>query len=254
MAARTSKPTPPSKGSRRRAWRLVFIRLVAGFTCLLGLLGMIGAGFAYRQVAVVRGGVQTELRQTSDTFAQVAVTLTTVSTSSANASVSVGEARVALDDAAKTTRSIADTLDETAKVVNFTVPGTTYKPLAGVDTSFRDQASQLRVVADDVAKTNTALGQNGTDLKAISSDVATVSLQMSDISAQLRRLADDTGGTLSMATDGIRLLILWWLLIHLLLFVMGLCLYFLTVAEPLPTVAATADDQPTAGTSGALDW
>ena len=228
---RVPSPTLARRRARVRFWRRLIIRLIAVLSSLVALVGIVGSVIAYRQISLAQRSAQTELRQISDNFAQIATTLSTVSTSAGNASTSVGEARVALDDAAKTTRGIADTLDQTAGVINFTFPGTTYKPLAGVDTSFRDQARQLRVVADDVAKTNTALSRNGTDLKAISDDVATVSSQMADISAQLRSLSNDGDGSLTMITDATRLVITWSGIIHLLLLLVGVGLFLLTVED-----------------------
>ena len=224
-------PTLARRRARVRFWRRLIVRLIAVLSSLVALVGIVGSVIAYRQISVAQRSAQTELRQIGDNFAQISVTLGTVSTSAGNASTSVGEARVALDDAAKTTRGVADTLDQTAGVINFTVPGTTYKPLAGVDTSFRDQARQLRTVADDVAKTNTALSRNGTDLKAISGDVATVSTQMADISAQLGRLSNDGDGSLTMITNATRLVITWSGIIHLLLLLVGISLFLLTVED-----------------------
>lgn len=230
------KPTGPSpalvrRRSRARFWRRLIVRLVAVVACLVALAGTTGSVIAYRQISVAQRSAQAELRQISDNFAQIATTLDTVSTSAANASTSVGEAREALDNTVKTTRDVANTLDETAKAINFTVPGTTYKPLDGVDTSFRAQARQLRTVAGDVERTNAALGQNGTDLKAISDEVATVAGQMDAIAAQLRQLSSDSGGSLTTITNGTRLLIIWSGVIHLLLLAVGLSLYLLTVEE-----------------------
>jgi septal ring factor EnvC (AmiA/AmiB activator) len=232
-SAQSQAPSPAlaRRRARVRFWRRLIIRLIAVLSSLVALVGIVGSVSAYRQISGAQRSAQTELRQIGDNFAQVSVTLATVSTSAGNASTSVGEARVALDDAAKTTRGVADTLDQTAGVINFTVPGTTYKPLAGVDTSFREQARQLRTVADDVAKTNTALGQNGTDLKAISDDVSTVSRQMADISAQLRSLSNDGDGSLSMITNATRLVIIWSGIIHLLLLLVGVSLFLLTVED-----------------------
>lgn len=233
-AGRKSPAAPPTLTRRRagaRFWRRLIVRLVAVIACLVALAGTTGSIIAYRQISDAQREARAGLRQVSDNFVQIAATLAVVSTSAANASISVGEARGALDNTVKTTRDIADTFDETAKLINFTFPGTTYKPLAGVDTSFTDQARQLRVVADDVASTNAALARNGTDLKAISDDVATVSRQMSDISAQLRQLSNDTDGSLTTITNGTRLVIIWSGVIHLLLLAVGLSLYLLTVEE-----------------------
>lgn len=256
-AGAKSSPPPRTLTYRRarvRFWRRLIIRLIAVFSVLIALVGIAGAVFAYRQVSVAQRSAQTELRDISDNFAQIAQTLATVSTSATNASTSVGEARVALDDAAKTTRGVADTLDGTADVINFTVPGTTYKPLEGVDTSFREQARQLRLVAEDVAKTNTALSQNGTDLKAIGSDVSTVSSQMGDISVQLQRLSNDSNGSLTTLTNATRLVITWGGIVHLLLLLVGISLFLLTVEDLVLTNAqAPGGGRPDIG-DDLIEW
>ena len=227
------QPAPSPALARRRArvrrLRRIIVRVVAIVACLIALVGIVGSVIAYRQISGAQRAAQAELRQISDNFAQIATTLDTVSTSAANASTSVGEARGALGNTVRTTRDIADTLDETADVINFTVPGTTYKPLEGVDTSFRDQARQLRTVAGDVEQTNAALGQNGTDLKAISDEVATVAGEMRDVSTQLQQLSSDSGGSLTTITNGTRLVIIWSGVLHLLILALGISLYLLTV-------------------------
>lgn len=232
-ARRAPGPSPAlvRRRARVRLLRRIIVRVVAIGACLIALVGIVGSVIAFRQISGAQRAAQAELRQISDNFAQIATTLDTVSASAANASSSVGEARGALDNTVRTTRDIANTLDETARTINFTVPGTTYKPLEGVDTSFRNQARQLRTVAGDVERTNTALGQNGTDLKSISGEVATVARQMRDISTQLRQLSSEGGGSLTTITDGTRLLVIWSGILHLLILALGISLYLLTVEE-----------------------
>jgi septal ring factor EnvC (AmiA/AmiB activator) len=232
----TGRPrrTTPDRARRRghaRAWRRLIVRLFAVLACLFALAGAAGSFYAYRQVSVADRAAQQELVQISDQFAQISATLVTVSTSANNAGTSVDEARTALTDTAKTTRDFAGTLDQTASVINFTIPGFNLRPLNGVDTSFHDQARQLRDLATQVDQTNTALSQNGQDLRAISADVTTISRQMGDVSAQLRHFSDGPDSSLATITRGTRTLIIWSGIIHLLLLAIGVSLFLLTVED-----------------------
>jgi septal ring factor EnvC (AmiA/AmiB activator) len=220
-----------ARPGRARAWRRLIVRFVAVLSCLTALAGAAGSFYAYRQVSVADQAAQQELGQISDQFAQISATLVTVGTSSDNAATSVDEARTALTDTSKTTRDFAGTLDQTASVINFTIPGFNIRPLNGLDTSFHDQASQLRALATQVDQTNTALSQNGQDLRAISADVTQISRQMSDISTQLRHFASGPDSSLATITRGTRTLIIWSGIIHLLLLAIGVSLYLLTIED-----------------------
>lgn len=201
--------TTPERSRRRgraRFWRHLIVRVVAVLTCLLALAGVAVSIYAYRQVDTAEQTAQRELGQISEQFALVSATLLTVNTSAANAAASVDQAGLALTDSAKTTRDFAAVLDQTASVINFTIPGLNLRPLNGLDTNFRDQARQLRDLATQVDQTNTALGQNSQDLRAISADVTRISGQMGDISTQLRRFSTGPDSTLTTITDGTRML------------------------------------------------
>lgn len=240
-----------STTGRARAWRRLIVRLIAVFSCLVALAGIVGSYAAYQRVSGAERAAQEQLRQISADFDQVSATLTTVSTSSANASTSVGEAQSALNDTSKTTRDIAGVLDRTAGVINFTIPGLNYQPLAGVDTSFRDQARQLRDVATQVDRTSGAMSQNGQDLRAISADVATISREMQSIATQLRDVSAGPTSPLATITGGTRVVILWTGTIHVLLLALGVALYLLTIEDrPEPEerrpskLAPEATDKP----------
>lgn len=215
-------------------WRRLFIRLVAIATCLVALSGIGASIYGYRQVDRAEAEARQQLQQISDTFAQVAASLRTVGDSATNAAGSASEAKTSLASASSATRGTADTLDQTANVINFTIPFSNVRPLAGVDINFRDQARQLRILADQIDQTGVALGQNDTDLKAIAADVAAMSRQMSTISTQLRQFAGDGSGpgAMTQITTGTRLIIAWSVVIHLLLFGMGISLYLLTGDPP----------------------
>lgn len=229
-------PTKATARPRGRAQRLrhLIVRFVALLAGIIGLLGIGGSLLVYRQVGIVERATQNEIRRISNNFTLIANTLTTVSTSATNAATSVTQTRQSLTEAAATTRSAATTLDQTATAINFTIPGTTYSPLAGVDTNFHDQARQLRSLGDNVDQTNAALGQNVDDLGAISRDVASIAARMSDIADQLRRLSGDNDGALAAVATSARLLLIWSMVIHALLVALGLCLFLLTIEERTP--------------------
>jgi uncharacterized protein YoxC len=246
MAASPDRPADAARERRSRAHRLrqAIVRFVALLTCFIGLVGLGGSTLIYRQVNVIERASQNQIRQISNNFVLVANTLTTVSTSANNASTSVEQARRSLDDAATTTRGAATTFDQTAVAINFAIPGTTYRPLVGVDTNFREQARQLRTLADDVDQTNAAIGQNVQDLGAISRDVGTISSQMADVANQLQQLSGADNSPLTLVAGSARLLLIWSMIIHGLLFALGLCLWLLTVEEHAPTTIIIEEDVP----------
>jgi methyl-accepting chemotaxis protein len=224
-----SAPRSPRRWAKRL--RILIIRIVAIIACVVGVTGIIASVVAYQRIGQIERSAQNELRQISNNFTLIANSLTTVSGSATNAADSVTQTRQSLTTAANTTRSTADTLDQTAGVINFAIPGTTIRPLAGVDTNFRDEARQLRILATNVDQTNAILEQNVTDLNAISGDVAAISQQMSDIAAQLRRLSGENDGTLVAVANSARLLMIWSVILHGLLMALGICLALLTIEE-----------------------
>ena len=233
-------PAPPSGATlrrRSRAHRLrqLLVRFVALLACFLGMVGVGGSVLIYRQVNAIERAAQNQLREISNNFTLAANTLTTVSTSSANAATSVAQARQSLGETVTTTRDAATTLDQTAVAINFAIPGTTYRPLAGVDENFRDQARQLRILAGSVERTTTAIGQNERDLDDISRDVGAISAQTSDIADQIRQLSRENDSPLALVANSARLLLVWSMLLHGLLFALGLCLWLLTVEEREPS-------------------
>lgn len=225
----------------RLTWRRLFVRLVAITTCLVALAGIGASAYVYRQVGQAERAAQQQLLQIGATFDEVAASTMLVSASIDRAAVTTDEAKVSLDSASQASRSAATTLDDTAKVINFTIPGLNYRPLQGVDTSFREQATQLRTLARDIDQTGGALNRNAGDLRAIGKDVTEVSRDLERVSVQLRAFAGSEGspGGLAQITNGTRLIISWSVIVHLLLFGMGVALFLLStepryVIQPAP--------------------
>lgn len=231
----SSDNAAPRRRGRAHRIRQVIVRFVAILTCFIGMVGCGGSLLIYRQVNVIERATQNQVRQISNNFILVANTLTTVSNSASNAATSVGQAQQSLGEAATTTRGAATTLDQTAGTINFAIPGTNYRPLAGVDTNFREQARQLRALAENVDQTNRAIGQNAQDLGAISRDVGSIASQMSGIADQLQQLSGEANSPLALVAGSARLLLIWSMILHGLLFAIGLSLWLLTVDERVPT-------------------
>lgn len=213
----------------RFTWRRLFIRLVALATCLVAVGGIVISVSIYRQLARAQQDAQTQIAELSASFDRIGATLGTVSDSASHAATSVDDARSSLKSASDTTRSTANTLDQTAGLINFSIYGV--RPLAGVDQTFRDQATQLRMLAGQIDNTGASLGQNASDLRAISTQVILISNDVNGVSQQLRQFAGyGTGpGALAQITNGTRLMLGWSIVMHLVLFSVGIALYLLTL-------------------------
>lgn len=218
----------PKKRSAPFSWRRLIIRTIALLTCLVALAGVALSVYLYRRVDGAQRLAERQVTQLSAGFEQIAATLRTVSVSSGHAATTVDDARGSLGSAAEASRSAATTLDETAALINFSIFG--QQPLAGVDKTFRDQAVQLRVLAGTIDLTRGSLGQNAGDLRAISADVTQVANGVNDVSAQLRQLNGSASapGALAQIATGTKLMLLWSLSIHLLLFAVGVALFLLS--------------------------
>lgn len=229
-------------------WRRLFVRLVAIVTCLVALGGIGASAYTYQRVDQAEREARAQLLQLSGVFSEISVSLLAASDSVERAAVTVDDAQASLTSVSTTTRGAASTLDETARIINFTIPGTGLRPLEGVDVTFREQARQLRQLATDVDQTGSSLGRNATDLRAIRTDVAAISTDMNDISLQLHEFAvgGANPGGLARITDGTRLMITWSIVIHVMLFGMGVAIYLLS-SEPryfiLPPEPDRADEE-----------
>lgn len=203
---------------------------MAVVTCLVALVGCAWLIAAYRQIDRTQQATREQVLQASATFTQVATTLRTATTATNDAASSLGTAQMALEGAAETTRTTATTLDQTADVINFTIPGLNIRPLAGVDTNFRTEAAQLRQLGERLDQAAGVLPANARDLRAIGTDLDATARQLDTNAGQLRRFAGEgDSGTLPMLLANFRLVILWSILVHLLLFLVGIGLYLLTI-------------------------
>ncbi len=232
-----TKPRPRPSGRQRLgvrlarlSWRRLFIRLVALAVIVVGLGGIGVSAYAYQRVGRAEAAAREQLLQLSGNFNYVSASMRSVSEASTDAAASADEAKTSLGTASSAARGAAGTLDQTAGAINFTIPGTTLRPLAGVDVSFREQARQLRLLADQIDQTGTTLGSNSGDLRTIGAQVAIMATEMNEASVQLREFAGAGAGpsALRQITDSTRLIIAWSVIVHLLLAAIGLCLYLLT--------------------------
>ena len=213
----------------RFTWRRLFVRLFAVVTCLVALVGIWATYTAYDRVNRAESAAQRQLSEIGDTFATVATTLGHVGDSANQAADTAGQARTSLGSAAATTRSAADTLDQTATAIDITILGS--RPLATVGITFRDQARQLRSLADQIDRTGNSVGDNSGYLRAISADAAAMANDMTGVSQQLRQFAGYGPGpsALLQITASTRLILTWSVVIHLVLFGVGVSLFLLTI-------------------------
>ena len=234
------KPGRAERLDRRRAlgvalaritWRRLFVRLFAILTCLVALVGVWATTVTYRRVSDAEAAAQRQLSEMADNFAQVANTLRHAGDSTTQAADAINDARLSLESAAATTRNAAGALDQTATAINITILGS--RPLESVGTLFRDQAGQLRALADQIDRTGVSVGANSGQLRAISADTAVMATNINDVSRQLRQFAGYGPGpsALLQITNGTRLILTWSVIVHLVLFGVGVSLWLLTM-EP----------------------
>ena len=215
----------------RFTWRRLFVRLVAVATCLVALVGVWATVAAYRQVDAAEAAAQSQLAEIGETFNQVSSTLRTLSDSASHAAGTVNDAKTSLGDASAATRNAAATLDQAAGLVNFSIAGV--RPLAGLDTIFRDQATQLRTVAKGIDDTNGSLTGNSGDLRAISADLTVLAGSMNGVAQQVRQLAGYGPGPSALLelTRTTRMILTWSVIVHLVLFAIGISLFLLTLEK-----------------------
>ncbi len=213
----------------RFTWRRLFVRLFAVVTCLVALVGIWATYTAYERVNQAESAAQRQLSEIGDTFTKAANTLGHVGDSATQAADSATQARTSLGSAASATRSAADTLDQTATAIDITILGS--RPFESVGVAFRDQARQLRSLADQIERTGSSVGDNSGYLRAISADAAVMANDMTGVSQQLRQFAGYGPGpsALLQITASTRLILTWSVVVHLVLFGVGVSLFLLTI-------------------------
>lgn len=232
-AARREHAVPRTHAGRRPpprvSFRHLFVQIAALLSGLLAVAGIIGSLYTYRQVDRTEQDAQRQVRQVSDTLRQTSTTLASVVTASQQGAATVDESTQALRDASQTIRVTADRLDDTAGKINFTIPLTNQRPLAGVDDNFRAEATQLRQFATEVDRTRDALGKNAGNLRTIADQVNAVSKQVDDIGALTSNFAAPGSGDIAKLASEFRLVLLWSSIIHVMLLLMCVALIVLTM-------------------------
>lgn len=240
----------------RSRWRAHFVRGVATFAALFALVGIVGCVFAYRAVDAAENGTRGRLRQLSRTTAQAATSLRVSRGTATNAAGTVGTARDSLGNIARTVDESATTVEEIAGIINFPIPFSGQRPLAGVDERFRAQARQLRAIAGQLGQTGAALDSNAADVRRIGDEVGTLATQIEAIAGEIGGYADDPNTGIPAIARGVRFALVWIALLHALLFAMSIALFLLTVEPGLRRVrmkvagAPTAPGVPDAGNGG----
>jgi hypothetical protein len=220
----TGRRLPP-----RVSYRHLFVQIIA---LLIGILAILGIGvsiYAYRQVDRTEQDAQRQIRQVSDALRQTAATLGTVTTSAQQGASTIDESTQALMSAAQTVRTTADRLDDTASKINFTIPITNQKPLAGVDDNFRAEAVQLRQFATEIDRTRDSFAKNAGNLRAIADQVTIVARQVNDIGTITDHLAAPGSGDVAAMARDFRLVLMWSVVVHIMLLLMCVALIVLAM-------------------------
>lgn len=219
----TGRHLPP-----RISYRHLFVQIVAILISILAIVGILVSLYAYRQVDRTEQDAQQQMRQVSDTLRQTSATLGTVTTAAQQGASTVDESTQALASAAQTARTTADRLDDTAGKINFTIPITNQKPLAGVDDNFRAEATQLRQFATEIDQTSTSFAKNAGNLRTIADQVSTVAKQVNDIGTITDRFAAPGSGDIAAMARDFRLVLMWSVVVHIMLLLMCIALIVLT--------------------------
>jgi hypothetical protein len=231
--ARDEHAIPRTHAGRRLpprvSYRHLFVQIVAFVVGVLALVGIGVSIYAYQQVDRTEQDTQRQIRQVSDTLRQTSSTLGTVTAAAQQGASTVDESTQALTDAAKTVRATADRLDDTAGKINFTIPLTNQKPLAGVDENFRAEAVQLRQFAVEVDRTRDSFAKNAGNLRTIADQVNIVAKQVNDIGTITDHFAAPGSGDIAAMARNFRLVLLWSVVVHIMLLLMCVALIVLTV-------------------------
>ncbi|MHB8645151.1 MAG: hypothetical protein ACYDAR_05115 [Thermomicrobiales bacterium] len=235
--------------SRRRVRR--WLNVVRVFTMLAAVVALVGFGgslYAWRQIDRAQAAAQQQLHLIASTASQSAQTLRSVTDASTQGAATVDTATMSLTRISATVRITAGTIETTAGAFNFTIPITNVHPLAGVDASFRQAATQLRSIATEIDTTTTSLAANGSNLRTIAQEVQTIAQNTDVIANELLRLADGPGsGSVPAIARDVRLILIWSVVLHLLVLGFAITLYILATAlrqltYEIPHIAHRDDD------------
>lgn len=216
---------------RRSNYRRAFVQLIGAASIALALVGIVVSLAIYWQVNATYDRAERELQQIAATLTQTGETLRTVTTTANQGATTVDDAAATLGTTATVIRDTATRMEEISGRINFTIPLTNTRPLAGVDETFRAEATQLRVYSGDVDRLRDSLGKNSTNLRAIAGDVTVMSGQITDVSTLLRQFAAPGTGDLAALSRSFRAILLWSVVMHLMLLLIGLALVALTLNE-----------------------
>ena len=175
-----------------------------------------------------QAAAQQQLRLIARTTAQSAQTLRRVTDASTQGAATVDSATTSLRQISDTIRDTAGTIEATAGVFNFTIPLTNTRPLAGVEESFRQQAAQLRTISTEIDQTE-SLAKNGDSLRTIGQQVQAPPRTWTTRQSILQ-LADGPGAGSVPALRGVRLILIWSVVFHLLVLGFAISFYILATA------------------------
>lgn len=216
---------------RRSNYRRAFVQLIGAISIALALVGMVVSLTIYRQVDATYTRAEREVQEIAAILNQTSQTLRTVTATANQGATTVDDVTATLGVTATVIRDTATRMEDVSGRFNFTIPLTNARPLAGVDDNFRAEATQLRAYSGDVERLRTSLGSNSTNLRAIAGDVTVMSQQITDVSALLRQFSAPGTGDLAALSRSFRYILLWSVVMHLMLLLIGLALVALTLNE-----------------------
>ncbi len=232
-AARREHAVPRTHTGRRPpprvSYRHLFVQIIALVIIALAIVGIGVSIYAYGQMGRTEQDARRQVQQVSDTLRQTAATLGTVTTAAQQGASTVDESTQALMNAAQTVRVTADRLDDTAGKINFAIPVTGQRPLAGVDENFRAEATQLRQFATEIDRTRDSFAKNAGNLRTIADQVNIVARQVNDIGAVTDSLAAPGSGDIAKLAHDFRIVLLWSVVVHCMLLLMCIALIVLAV-------------------------
>lgn len=207
------------------------VRVFTVIAAIFAIIGCVVSVSVWVRIDQAEGAAQGQLRALSGASAQSAQTLRSVTDASTQGAATVDSATTSLQQVSQTVRDTATTLENTAGVFNFTIPITNMKPLAGVDETFRQEATQLRTVATQIDQTGGSLAKNGDSLRTIGQQVTLVAANMDDLSASLTRFADGPGpSSIPAIAWDIRALLIWGVIFHIMVLGFAISFYILATA------------------------
>lgn len=167
--------------SRRGAWRLLGIGLIAYGVIGLVVLGLVGTALAapIKQLDSITSSVEEQRTAALDSLERASDTIDRTADAVRGMDLSLADAKAATDRSSGIAIGVATSMNQLADSMTLTIFGV--QPLISLQPGFASSASQLNLLADDLKTISTALESNR-------GDALTVAQSLGELSASLSRL------------------------------------------------------------------